>query len=94
MLLVKRPARGLLGGMNALPSDRAPAEADWQPAGSVGHVFTHFSLEMSLLCAATPERTAEGLWWPVERLAEAGLPTLHAKLAARGAAWRSGRAAA
>ena len=30
----------------------------------------------------------EGIWWPVERIGEAGLPTLFAKLAARGAAWR------
>ncbi len=88
VLLVTRPARGLLGGMRALPSDRAPADAAWEDAGSVGHVFTHFALDMRLLCARAPERRAEGIWWPIERLSEAGLPTLYAKLAARGAAWR------
>ncbi|HYE29392.1 MAG TPA: A/G-specific adenine glycosylase [Allosphingosinicella sp.] len=91
VLLVKRPPRGLLGGMIALPSDAAPADAAWVDAGSVDHVFTHFALEMRLLCAAAPRRDAEGIWWPVERVGEAGLPTLYAKLAARGAEWRQSR---
>jgi A/G-specific adenine glycosylase len=88
VLLVKRPARGLLGGMTALPSDSAPAAAAWEEGGSVDHVFTHFELRMRLLCAAAPRREIDGLWWPIERIAEAGLPTLYAKLAARGAEWR------
>jgi len=92
VLLVKRPPRGLLGGMTALPSDAAPADAAWVEAGSVDHVFTHFALNMRLLCAEAPRREAEGIWWPVERIGEAGLPTLYAKLAARGAAWRGGSA--
>jgi A/G-specific adenine glycosylase len=92
VLLEKRPAKGLLGGMLALPTDAAPAEAAWQDAGSVDHVFTHFALTMRLLCSETPGRSGEGVWWPVERLGEAGLPTLYAKLAARGEAWRAGRA--
>ena len=91
VLLVKRPAKGLLGGMLALPSDDAPVEAAWEEAGSVDHVFTHFALTMRLLCAEAPERAGEGIWWPVDRLAEAGLPTLYAKLAARGKAWRTAR---
>jgi A/G-specific adenine glycosylase len=92
VLLEKRPAKGLLGGMLALPTDAAPAEAAWEDAGSVDHVFTHFSLTMRLLCSEMPARAREGVWWPVERLSEAGLPTLYAKLAARGEAWRGGRA--
>jgi A/G-specific adenine glycosylase len=90
VLLVKRPERGLLGGMMALP-EHAPAEAEWQDAGSVAHVFTHFALEAGLLCAEATVREGEGVWWPVERLDEAGLPTLFAKLAARGMAWRANR---
>ena len=86
VLLVRRPERGLLGGMLALPEEQ-PAAAQWREAGSVDHVFTHFALTMDLLCAEA-EDEAEGLWWPVDRLAEAGLPTLFAKLAARGAEWR------
>ena len=89
VLLVRRPAKGLLGGMLALPTDSegAPAPAEWREAGSVDHVFTHFALTMTLKCARVAE-PPEGTWWPVERIGEAGLPTLFAKLAARGAAWR------
>ena len=89
VLLVRRPARGLLGGMLALPtdSDGAPAQAQWREAGSVDHVFTHFALTMRLLCADAEERH-DGTWWPIDRLGEAGLPTLFARLAARGAEWR------
>jgi A/G-specific adenine glycosylase len=90
VLLVRRPAKGLLGGMLALPTEAPPAEADWREAGAVDHVFTHFALNMRLLCAEAPGRK-EGLWWPVDRLVEAGLPTLFAKLAARGSAWSEAR---
>jgi A/G-specific adenine glycosylase len=86
VLLVRRPAKGLLGGMLALP-EAPPAEADWREAGAVDHVFTHFALNMRLLCAAAEARQ-DGLWWPVERLGEAGLPTLFARLAQRGREWR------
>jgi A/G-specific adenine glycosylase len=86
VLLVRRPASGLLGGMLALP-ESAPAEAEWHEAGSVDHVFTHFALTTRVLCATAAVR-AGGLWWPIERLDEAGLPTLYAKAAARGAQWR------
>jgi A/G-specific adenine glycosylase len=87
VLLVRRPQRGLLGGMLALPTDGAPAEAVWREAGAVDHVFTHFALTMRLLCAET-DKPADGIWWPVDRIGEAGLPTLFAKLAARGSEWR------
>jgi A/G-specific adenine glycosylase len=89
VLLVRRPAKGLLGGMLAFPTEEqgAPAAADWRHAGAVDHVFTHFALTMRLLCAGAPARE-EGLWWPIDRIGEAGLPTLFAKLAARGAEWR------
>jgi A/G-specific adenine glycosylase len=90
VLLVRRPAKGLLGGMLALPTDGegAPAEARWSDAGSVDHVFTHFALTMKLLCAEVAERPG-GTWWPIERIGQAGLPTLFAKLASRGAEWRA-----
>lgn len=90
VLLVRRPAKGLLGGMLALPtdSDGPPARARWSEAGSVDHVFTHFALTMKLLCADAGERPS-GIWWPVDRIGEAGLPTLFAKLASRGAEWRA-----
>jgi A/G-specific adenine glycosylase len=90
VLLVRRPAKGLLGGMLAFPTEAAPANAEWYEAGSVDHVFTHFALNMRLLCAqAEGEVSApEGHWHPIDRLDEAGLPTLFARLAERGREWR------
>jgi A/G-specific adenine glycosylase len=92
VLLVRRPPSGLLGGMLALP-EAEPIAADWQDAGSVDHVFTHFALTMKLLCTETEQRPdgTGAIWWPVDRVGEAGLPTLFAKLAARGCAWREQR---
>jgi len=89
VLLVRRPAKGLLGGMLAFPTEGAPVSAEWREAGVVEHVFTHFALSMRLLCATTGDRAAGRIWWPVERLGEAGLPTLFAKVAARGIEWRA-----
>jgi len=86
VLLVRRPAKGLLGGMLALP-EAPPVAADWREAGAVDHIFTHFALTMKLHCAETTHGP-DGIWWPVGRLGEAGLPTLYAKLAARGLEWR------
>jgi A/G-specific adenine glycosylase len=86
VLLIRRPERGLLGGMLALPEE-PPAAADWQEAGAIEHVFTHFALSMTLRCAAAETRI-DGIWWPIDRIGEAGLPTLFAKLVARGLAWR------
>ena len=88
VLLVRRPAKGLLGGMLALPTEQPPAEAPWTDAGAVDHVFTHFALTMRLLCAET-EDPPEGIWHPIDRLDDAGLPTLFARLAARGREWRT-----
>ena len=85
VLLVRRPPRGLLGGMLALPEE-PPAAAAWQEAGAVDHVFTHFALSMTLMCAEA-DASVDGQWWPIARIGEAGLPTLFAKLAMRGAAW-------
>ncbi len=97
VLLVRRPAKGLLGGMLALPSggwspspapeEAAPAAANWNEAGAIEHVFTHFALDLRLVCATTEVR-GEGIWWPIERLDEAGLPTVFAKAAARAADWK------
>ena len=93
VLLVKRPGKGMLGGMRALPDDGwaakrdgdgiPPFAADWQEAGAeVRHVFTHFALLMRISAVRdAPERLGAelgGEWWPVARLANAGLPTLFA----------------
>ncbi len=95
--LVRRPASGLLGGMRALPSSLgSPAKAgvqsanaapdNWTPAfagellGTVTHGFTHFNLTLNVhksSCALQPG----GEWWPVDRIDDAGLPTVFAKAA-------------
>lgn len=88
--LVRRPARGLLGGMAALPGSDwgAASEAGHGPVlGRVRHVFTHFALELSLVARAEP--TGDGWWQEIDRIGEAGLPTLYvrafeAALAGRG----------
>jgi len=92
--LVRRPAKGLLGGMRALPTGpwidtppglaEAPVDADWvlRNAG-VQHGFTHFDIDLALAEAeAGAHDPAEGEWWPIDALASAGLPTLFAKAAA------------
>jgi len=80
VLLERRPPKGLLGGMMALPT-APPAPAEWRELGQVGHVFTHFSLTMTVV-AAEGDAAAQGEWWPVARIGEAGLPTVFAKAAA------------
>jgi A/G-specific adenine glycosylase len=94
VLLVRRPPKGLLGGMRALPTGPwsaeppgladAPARADWRllPA-TVEHVFTHFRLKLALATATIDRHAAPdgAIWWPIESLGEAGLPTVFAKAA-------------
>jgi A/G-specific adenine glycosylase len=79
--LVRRPAKGLLGGMAALPggewTESVPDRLN--PLGTVRHIFTHFSLDLHLVLRAEPEE--EGWWHPVDRLDEAGLPTLYRRAA-------------
>jgi A/G-specific adenine glycosylase len=88
VLLVRRPARGLLGGMRAFPSDLgaadwAPAE-EGQPLGVVAHAFTHFELAMTIRGAVLDKGCnlpPDSEWWPTDRLDEAGLPGVFAKVA-------------
>lgn len=94
VLLVRRPPKGLLGGMRALPTGPwidaqpgiadAPVAADWTMLNaSVSHGFTHFDLQLALATARV-ERHAlpdNAIWWPVESLGDAGLPTVFAKAA-------------
>ncbi|CAA9507408.1 MAG: A/G-specific adenine glycosylase [uncultured Sphingomonas sp.] len=72
--LVRRPARGLLGGMAALPGPEwNEARPAVQPLAAVRHIFTHFSLDLLVVEAAADD----GWWQPLDRLDEAGLPTLY-----------------
>ncbi len=92
--LVRRPARGLLGGMLALPTSdwrtdpftdaeaiaAAPVDADWRPAGEIRHVFTHFALTLATY-------RAEGDWddaiWTRRAELEA-MPSVFLKAARKG----------
>ena len=93
--LTRRAGKGMLGGMRALPDDGWSARADgdaqpplggnWTPAGMVRHGFTHFDLDLQLMvysganCSSLDPQ--QGEWWALERLDDAGLPTLFAKAA-------------
>ena len=97
--LVRRPDKGLLGGMMALPTgdwtegadeSARPLAGHWQAMGVVRHVFTHFSLELSVEALLLPSRpdaamlasvTGAGQYWPVDEIDRAGLPTLFARAA-------------
>ena len=89
--LVRRPEKGLLGGMLGLPTSdwsatlaeaAPPAPATWRDAGAIEHVFTHFALTLEV-------RAGEGagpfVWTPVEQ-ALASLPTVFRKALERGLA--------
>jgi A/G-specific adenine glycosylase len=74
VLLVRRPAKGLLGGMSAFPStplahdippeawrDHAPCAADWRVLPEpVTHVFTHFALTAAVFVGQTRRAAPTG----------------------------------
>jgi A/G-specific adenine glycosylase len=87
--LVRRPAKGLLGGMLGLPTSdwtaaageaHPPAAAAWRDAGAVEHVFTHFALTLEVRAG---EGRGDFVWTPVEE-ALASLPTVFRKALERG----------
>jgi A/G-specific adenine glycosylase len=74
--LVRRPAKGLLGGMAALPGGEwGDAPSPLPSLAGVAHGFTHFTLDLAIVVRAVPN--GEGWWQPLETIAEAGLPTLY-----------------
>ena len=89
--LVRRPPRGLLGGMLGLPGSEwraetatsltpsaPPVRADWRPVGEVEHVFTHFALTLQVLRAEAGKDLPDAVWTPVDE-ALASLPTVFRK---------------
>ena len=92
--LVRRPPKGLLGGMLALPTGdwratpwsdaeamaAAPVVADWRASGEVEHVFTHFALTLRILRA---EGEAGGVIW-TPRPGLQALPSVFLKAARLG----------
>ncbi len=87
--LIRRPDRGLLGGMLALPSTEwrstpfadhqvdPPLVAKWQRAGEIEHVFTHFSLTLSVWRAQAI--LPDAIWTPIKGLS--ALPSVFLKAA-------------
>jgi A/G-specific adenine glycosylase len=87
--LVRRPDKGLLGGMAALPTTEwrartwpraealrhAPLVTDWKKRGAVEHIFTHFALTLDVYSAegAPPN---DGWWGDAS-----ALPTVFKKAA-------------
>jgi len=90
--LVRRPDKGLLGGMAALPTTEwrekkwsraealkhAPVAGDWKKIGAVEHVFTHFALTLDVYSAQTA--TPNDGWWGDA----SALPTVFKKAAKAG----------
>ncbi|HEX4097949.1 MAG TPA: NUDIX domain-containing protein, partial [Caulobacteraceae bacterium] len=93
--LVRRPPKGLLGGMLALPTSdwraarwtdaealaAAPAQAAWRGVGEVEHGFTHFTLTLRLL-RAEGSAAADVIWRPRRDLD--ALPSVFLKAARAG----------
>ena len=87
--LVRRPDKGLLGGMAGLPTTEwrakawarnealrhAPAKAKWKRIGAVRHVFTHFALTLDVY-QSEAEPKGEGWWGDAS-----ALPTVFKKAA-------------
>jgi len=95
ILVEKRGDKGLLAGMTQVPTtawtarqdgatdtSEAPlADADWIACGSIGHVFTHFELRLSVYRAGGETTPAPHQWWsdPATIAGEA-LPTVMKKV--------------
>ena len=98
VLLRKRVAKGLLGGMMEVPTtpwvevaaeddaQHAPVKAKWtKRIGAVEHTFTHFHLILTIYVAdvsASAATKAEGIWIAQDDLAGEALPSLMRKVVA------------
>jgi A/G-specific adenine glycosylase len=99
--LVRRPAKGLLGGMLGLPTSDwraepwsdaeaiavAPFAAAWTRAGAVDHGFTHFALNLRLY--RTEGDWPAAIWTP--RAGLEAMPSLFLKAARAALTAKSGR---
>ena len=56
----------------------APVGGAWREVGVVRHVFTHFSLDLTVLETATSDDDVDLIWTPIEE-AIASTPSLFAK---------------
>ncbi|UCI06873.1 A/G-specific adenine glycosylase [Mesorhizobium sp. B1-1-8] len=94
ILLRKRPDKGLLGGMTEVPTTAwtaridgattdaaAPFPAEWRRAGRIGHVFTHFALELEVFHAHIKGDAPGGHFWSLaHEISGEALPTVMKKV--------------
>lgn len=64
-------------------SQSCPDDVRWQVhVNAIQHSFTHFSLEVDLAVyrgGKIVTNNDDNIWWPLEQIEQAGLPTLYAK---------------
>ncbi|AVO46908.1 A/G-specific adenine glycosylase [Phreatobacter cathodiphilus] len=109
LLVGTRPPKGLLGGMTEVPGTAWSADFDEAAAlaaaplplalhrlpGTVGHVFTHFPLELTVFRADAPSGTppAPGMRWiAAGEIAGEAFPTVMRKVLAHAGVGPDGRA--
>ena len=90
--LVRRPPRGLLGGMLGLPTTdwrsmaleasdaraQAPSGQAWRNLGPIEHVFTHFALTLEVWRGEAATRGGTFEWLPLDE-ATRSLPSVFLK---------------
>jgi A/G-specific adenine glycosylase len=93
VLLRRRPASGLLGGMTELPGTpwraepwpdaealaAAPVRARWDKLGEVRHGFTHFRLTITVFAARVRRIHGQEFLRPADALAAEALPSVMRK---------------
>ncbi len=94
VFLQRRDARGLLGGMTAVPTTNwsvradgatgaasAPVKGNWLARGKISHSFTHFDLELEVWALEGIEAIPLPGWWAGdETLSGEALPTVMKKV--------------
>ena len=87
ILFEERPTKGLLGGTLAFPSTSwdgrdlpPPGPADWQEIGQVRHVFTHFTLTLTVLLGDLTGNPQRGHLVRLDRIERDALPGLMRKV--------------
>lgn len=94
ILLRKRANKGLLGGMTEVPTTgwtaridgattvaAAPFPGDWRQAGRIGHIFTHFALELDVFKAETDSVGPAGHFWSLaHEISGEALPSVMKKV--------------
>ena len=73
------------------PQDAPPLDGKWaHVSSSVRHIFTHFTLDLSVSRAIFSDEPnmetistllGDGMWWPLDQLGKAGLPTVFMRAA-------------